>query len=148
MFAAAFLMPGASIRGVVPRLVGPSFGQLAHLKHRWGVSMAALAMRLNQLELLPDWSYRGICVELSKFGRTREPSGIVERETSAVLAKVFSMLKDTGTTKTDVAKKLDLYTEDLDALIFGLGQLSVHESGRSAPDPDAAARRKTFRVYG
>ena len=59
--------------------------------------MAALAMRLNQLGILPDWSYRGICIELSKYGRTREPNGILERETSAVLDKLFTLLKESGT---------------------------------------------------
>jgi Zn-dependent peptidase ImmA (M78 family)/DNA-binding XRE family transcriptional regulator len=146
-FAAAFLMPEASIIGTVPRLVGPTFNQLAQLKRQWGVSMSALAMRLNQLGLLPDWSYRGICIELSKFGRTREPDGVAERETSAVLDKVFTMLKESGTTTADVAKKLDLYTEDLEALIFGLGRMYVAETGRPTTNYEAAQRRRQFKVY-
>jgi len=146
-FGAAFLMPEASVRGVVPRLTGPSFSQLAQLKHNWGVSMAALAMRLNHLGLLPDWSYRGICIELSKYGRSREPNGNAERETSAVLAKVFEMLRESGTSKADVAKQLDLYTEDLDALIFGLGQLALQGVGRQTTNAAATSRRRAFKVY-
>lgn len=149
VFASAFLMPRDSVVGVVPKLTGPSLANLAQLKRNWGVSLAALAMRLNKLDLLPDHSYRMVCIELSKYGRTREPNAIEERETSAVLAKVFGMLKDTGTTKADVAKQLDLYTEDLDALIFGLGQMAVSETaGQPTKDGDAAARRRQFKVYG
>ena len=149
VFASEFLMPRDSVVGLVPRLTGPSFQALAQLKRNWGVSMAALAMRLNKLQILPDHSYRVVCIELSKYGRTREPNAIEERETSAVLAKVFAMLKESGTTKSDVAKKLDLYTEDLDALIFGLGQMAVEGvGGHSSPDAAAAERRRQFKVYG
>ena len=52
---------------------------------------------------------RGASVE---FGRTREPNGVA-RENALVLAKVFTVLKETVTTNTDVAKKLDLCTEDI-----------------------------------
>lgn len=148
IFGSAFLMPKESIIGIVPRLTGPSFNNMSQLKRNWGVSMAALAMRLNQLGLLPDWSYRGICIELSKFGRTREPNPIIEREASTVLAKVFASLKETGTTKADVAKQLDLYTEDLDSLVFGLGGvMAVSDGGKSNPNADAIVRRSQFKVY-
>jgi hypothetical protein len=98
---------------------------------------------------LPDWSYRGICIELSRFGRTREPNPITEREVSTVLVKVFASLKETGTTKADVAKQLDLYSEDLDALVFGLGGVAaVSDGGTPHPSADAIARRRQFKVYG
>ncbi len=149
VFAAAFLMPSDSVLAVAPRLTGPSLRVLTDLKHNWGVSLAALAMRLNRLGRLTDHAYRVVCIELAKYGRTREPNPIQERETSAVLGKVFAMLKESGTTKMDVAKQLDLYTEDLDALIFGLGQLAVSSpGGASTPDADAIARRRRFKVYG
>ena len=146
-FGSAFLMPRESIVGVIPRLVGPSIEQLATLKRHWGVSLAALAYRLHELGLVNEWSYRGICIELSKAGRAKEPNPIRERETSLVFAKVFAMLRESGMTKADVAKKLDLYTEDLDALIFGLGQMAVESSGGRLPDAEADARRRQFRVF-
>jgi Zn-dependent peptidase ImmA (M78 family) len=144
-FGSAFLMPRESIVGVVPKLVAPTVQYLAQLKRNWGVSVSALAHRLHQLGLLTDWAYRGIYIELSKYGRTREPNGM-ERETSQVLAKVFGLLKESGTTKADVARRLDLYTEDLDALIFGLSITPVSEMNRSAPDASAEERRRGFRV--
>jgi Zn-dependent peptidase ImmA (M78 family)/DNA-binding XRE family transcriptional regulator len=145
-FGSAFLMPTESVKSVVPRLVGASIPQLTQLKRNWGVSVAALAHRLYHLDLLTEWSYRGVCIELSKYGRTREPNGM-ERETSLVLAKVFALLKETGTTRADVAKKLDLYTEDVDALIFGLSLTALPENGHASRDAAAVERRRQFKVY-
>ncbi len=146
-FGSAFLMPEESVSSAVPRMPAPTMEQMVQLKAHWGVSLAALAFRLNRLGILPDWSYRRVCIELSSYGRTREPFPMPERETSAVLARVFSMLRETGTTKADVAKQLDLYTDDLDALIFGLGVLAATEAGQSKADPKAAALRRQFKVY-
>jgi len=144
-FGAAFLMPEASIRSIVPRLDAPSLQTLAALKLNWRVSLAALAHRLHTLGLMSEWSYRGVFIELSKRGRSREPNGI-ERETSQVFTKVFSSLKGSGTTKADVAKELGLYTDDLDALIFGLSMTPVTE-GRRVPDVTAAARRRQLKLH-
>jgi Zn-dependent peptidase ImmA (M78 family) len=145
VFAAEFLMPRASVVGLVNRLNGPSFNQLAQLKANWGVSLAALAMRLNRLGLLNDWAYRGICIELSKYGRAREPYGTDIRETSAVLAKVLSMAREGGTTRADIARHLDLYIGDLDALMFGL-DIKCVDGGDRTKDAAAEERRSRFRV--
>jgi len=105
------------------------------------VSLAAFAHRLHSLGLLSEWSYRGVFIQLSKYGRSREPLGI-ERETSQVFAKVFGSLKTSGITKADAARRLDLYTEDIDALIFGLSITPVAESTRSRPNAQAAEARR------
>ena len=67
-------------------------------------------------------------LELSSYGRTREPEGI-PREISHVLAAVFGALKESGTTKANVANELDLYAADVDALIFGLSAITAAPSG-------------------
>jgi len=143
-FGAAFLMPEASVRSVVPRLNAPSLQVLAQLKLKWRVSLSALAHRLYTLGLISEWSYRGVFIELSKLGRANEPYGI-ERETSQVMAKVFGSLKEGGTTKADVARQLGLYTDDLDALIFGLSIMPAAE-GRRTHDPSATRRREKLKV--
>jgi Zn-dependent peptidase ImmA (M78 family)/DNA-binding XRE family transcriptional regulator len=143
-FGASFLMPEASVRGVVPRLNAPSLQTLAQLKLKWRVSLAALAHRLYTLGLISEWSYRVVFIELSKRGRANEPYGI-EHETSQVLAKVFGSLRESGMTKADVARQLGLYTDDLDALIFGLSITPASE-GRRVPDASAAKRRGQLRL--
>ncbi|MEO7135378.1 MAG: ImmA/IrrE family metallo-endopeptidase [Vicinamibacterales bacterium] len=130
-FAAAFLMPRASVFAA-PKLAAPTLNHLVQLKGRWLVSAAGLAHRLHALGLLSDWNYRGLCVELAKFGRSQEPSGI-PRETSQVMDKVFGTVGQTGTTKADLSKALCLYPADVEALIFGL---------RAEPSQPAQTRRQ------
>ena len=146
-FAAAFLMPEGDVRAAAPKqLITPSLQQLAQLKLRWRVSLAALAHRLYRLNLLTEWSYRGVFMQLSRYGRSREPNGI-NRETSQVFAKVFGSPKIGGVSKSEASRQLDLYGEDVDALIFGLGITGVSGRGRSLPNSEALERRRTFKVY-
>jgi Zn-dependent peptidase ImmA (M78 family) len=144
-FGAAFLMPEASVRSLVQRLITPTLAELAQLKMHWRVSVGALAHRLYGLGLITEWTYRGLFVQLSRYGRAREPNGI-ERETSQVFGKVFGSLRQTGTSKADVARALNLYTEDIEALVFGLCTGPVSE-GRRVPDAAAARRRLDFKLY-
>lgn len=146
-FASEFLMPEESVRSIVrTRLLAPSMNQMVQLKANWGVSVAALAYRLNHLGLLPDWSYRLVCIELSRFGRQREPAPIAVPETSSVFAQVFSMLKDSGTTQADLASELCWHTSDLEQLIFGLSVTGVTGGGRQSPNTEAQQRRKGFKL--
>lgn len=93
----------------VPRMPARRWSRWFDLKAHWGVSLAALAFRLNRLGVLPTGAIGGSASNC-RYGRTREPFPMPERETSAVLARVFSMLRETGTTKADVAKQFDLYS--------------------------------------
>jgi Zn-dependent peptidase ImmA (M78 family)/DNA-binding XRE family transcriptional regulator len=143
-FASAFLMPTGSVLSLVTRFSAPTMTHLVQLKKNWGVSVAAMNYRLHVLGVLSDWQYRMLCIEIAKYGRSREPEGMA-RETSQVLAKVMSALRADGTTKADVAKQLGLYTADIDALMFGLGLSPVSE-GRPKPDGVADRRRRALRL--
>jgi Zn-dependent peptidase ImmA (M78 family)/DNA-binding XRE family transcriptional regulator len=132
-FASAFLMPRASVLAM-PRLTAPTLAHLVQMKKRWLVSAAALAHRLHELRLLSDWAYRGLCIQLSKYGRTREPDGIGP-ETSKVMTTVFG---PSGESKSDVATDLALFQPDVEALVFGL---------RAAPSANSA-RTMTGRRAG
>lgn len=117
-FASAFLMPRGSILAGAPR--GGTLTQLIAAKKTWGVSVAGLVYRMHEVGLLTAWQQRSLFIELSKRGyRTNEPAGM-PRETSQVLAKVFRSLKDTGTTKADVARELAIPVEELNKVVFGL----------------------------
>jgi Zn-dependent peptidase ImmA (M78 family)/transcriptional regulator with XRE-family HTH domain len=126
-FAAAFLMPAASLTASAPRL--PNLQDLIRGKRRWKVSVAAYTHRLHELKLLTAWQYRTLFVDISQRGyRINEPNGI-QRETSQILNKVFTTLRREGIGKGDIARALDLYQEDLDALVFGLAMLPVAGNG-------------------
>lgn len=141
-FAAAFLMPEQSVRAQVSYLNAPTLEAMILRKSSWQVSAAALAHRLYKMQLMSEWHYRGICIELARFGRSREPNPIA-RETSQVFTKVFGDLKTEGITPGDLAKALDLYTEDVDALIFGL---CIRRAPNHASDLRAYASRRQLRL--
>ncbi|WP_328494661.1 XRE family transcriptional regulator [Streptomyces sp. NBC_00414] len=137
-FAAAFLMPRADVLAHAPR--GASTTWILQAKRRWKVAAMALAHRLHELGLTTEWQYRSHCVELSRLGyRKAEPRSGVARETSQVLGKVFTALRDEGTRRADVARDLHLRPADLNDLIFGLivtaqdGQGQRHEGADNRP---------------
>lgn len=126
-FASALLMPASGLRAVAPR--NPGVGELVRAKRAWRVSVSALGHRLHQLDLLSDWHYRQLAVEIAKRGyRTEEPQPM-QRETSQVLNKVFLALRREGTTKADVARALHWYPAELDRLVFNLAILPVDAEG-------------------
>jgi Zn-dependent peptidase ImmA (M78 family)/DNA-binding XRE family transcriptional regulator len=118
-FASAFLMPRRSILAHAPKL--PTLPNLIVHKKYWTVSVAALNYRLHALSLTTDWMYRTLCIQISGAGyRSKEPES-APHETSQVLAKVFSALREEeGISKNDVARHLLLEPTEIDQLTFGL----------------------------
>lgn len=118
LFASAFLMPADDVRARMPRLI--HVNAIIKAKERWRVSAMAMAHRLHSLELLSDWQYRSMCIELGTRGyRTAEPNGL-ERERSTVWQKVLAHLWSERTTKEEIARGLHLPMDELESLIFGL----------------------------
>ena len=100
----------------------------------------ALAYRLHKLGVLSEWGYRDICITLAKLGyRSGEPEGI-ERETSTVLAKVFTALWTKRLTKADIADDLGVPQHEIEALVFGL-------TGQATP-PDREAKLTVVSDHG
>jgi len=116
-FASAFLMPRRSILANAPRTA--TLKSLISHKKYWNVSAAALNYRLHSLNLTTDWTYRTLCIDLAKLGRSHEPEPSAF-ETSQVLKKVFASLREDGISKNDVARELLIQPEELDELTFGL----------------------------
>jgi Zn-dependent peptidase ImmA (M78 family) len=130
-------MPRGSVLAAAPRF--PTVETLIKTKKLWSVSVAALAHRLHSLDLLSEWHYRGLCIEMTKRGyRKAEPEG-VPRETSQVLNKVFAALREEGISKSDVARELCIHPSELDALVFGL--ILVPVSGTGGDNKGGGGRR-------
>lgn len=124
-FAGAFVMPRSDVHAHSRRR--PTLGQIVDLKRRWRVSAMALVYRLHELEIISEWHYRKLCIRIrSRFGDS-EPNSI-HPESSQVLAKVFSHLREKGITQAGLARELKLPPDDLNELIFGL-VLTPHEGG-------------------
>jgi Zn-dependent peptidase ImmA (M78 family) len=125
-FASAFLMPRASVLANVPRY--PSYATFVQLKKTWTTSVSALGYRLHELGVISEWQYRGLCVEIAKRGRDKEPEE-APRETSLILPRILAALYEEGVNRTQIARDLSLPTSELEQLLFGLAMTGL-EGGR------------------
>ena len=126
MFASAFLMPRGSVLAEAPK--NGTLRQLIEAKRRWNVSVAGLAYRMHKLGLLTDWQYRKLFIDMGRDGyRTDEPNS-APSESSQVLTKVFTALREKGMPMAHVAEGLLITTEELSTLVFGLVLTSVPRS--------------------
>ena len=134
LFASSFLIPRDDVRSRMPHFI--KIETVLKAKRRWRVSAMAMTYRLHALELLSDWQYKSMCIELARRGyRSGEPDGI-ERDTSAIWIKVLSHLWKERTTKEDIALSLSLPLDELEGLVWGLvgtnpkpernGQIGLH----------------------
>lgn len=116
-FASNFLMPESALRS---KLRGNISVQLIlQAKQYWKVSAMALAYRLHKLQMVTDWQYRTICIELAKLGyRTAEPGGI-HPESSQLLRKVLFGVDSRMTMRT-ISQRLAINRSEAVGLIAGL----------------------------
>jgi hypothetical protein len=100
--------------------------------------------------MVSDWHYRTLCIEIAKRGyRTKEPEE-APRESSQILAKVFAALRKEGVGKSQIAAALNVYAEDIDALVFGLSLTGLQSRGvprgTDSREASGAARYKFKRI--
>ena len=105
-FAGAFLMPADEVR---PQLRRFDLRHLANMKGYWKVSMAALAVRADRLNLITPYQRKMFWMELSRLGyRKREPNE-PPREMPTLLRRMISFhQRQLGYTTQEMAKLLDL----------------------------------------
>lgn len=129
-FASAFLMPANDVRSRMPRFIDAD--AVIKLKARWRVSAMAMSYRLHQLNVISDWQYKTLCIELGKRGyRSSEPVGI-ERETSLVWKKVLSQLWTERISKNEIARQLLIPLDELEGLIWELSGERRVPTGKAA----------------
>jgi Zn-dependent peptidase ImmA (M78 family)/DNA-binding XRE family transcriptional regulator len=129
-FASAFLMPKGSLLALAPRV--PTLNHLIQLKTNWIVSVAALAYRMHSLGLMTKWHYQNLCIEISTRGYRKQEPAPARRETSQILAKVFTSLRSEGITKFDLARDLNIGADEIEKALFGLVTTSI-EGGTMQP---------------
>lgn len=116
-FASALLMSRSSVLGHPPNATIPG---MIRAKHTWGVSVSALAYRLRDLEMVSEWQYRQLCIQIQSLGfRTAEPEGM-PKEMSQVLEKIFAELRQERVSKARVARILGWPLKELRDLLFQL----------------------------
>ena len=145
-FAAAFLMPRSSVLAYVPKFL--SLDILVKLKKIWGVSVAALAFRLQRLGLLSEWQYRDLAIQINKRGYRKQEPDSMPRETSQILAKAFASLRSEGISKSNIATELCVADEDIDEMVFGLILNTVGRNGPPAGRTQTASRASLRLIKG
>jgi hypothetical protein len=120
-------MPQTSVQAALPRK--PTLPSLVSHKEKWGVSVTALAHRCYLLGMYTDWEYRALSIEIAKHGYRKAEPRPIERETSQIIKKVLSYLREDGLTRSTVATQLGVAVSDLDVLMFGLAITGI-EGGR------------------
>jgi Zn-dependent peptidase ImmA (M78 family)/transcriptional regulator with XRE-family HTH domain len=113
-FAGAFLLPADEIR---PQLKRFDLRQLANLKSYWKVSMAALAVRADRLNLITPYQKKSFWMEMARLGyRKREPNEPSGEYPQRLSKMVKFHQRDLGYSRTDMAALLDLTPEEFDRL--------------------------------
>lgn len=136
-FASAFLMPRGDV--VAQIRPGARLIDLIECKRRWVVSVAALTYRLHAVQLLTEWQYRALFMEISRLGyRQSEPNG-APSERSQVLDKVFEIMRAEGLGQGAIAEELSIPLDELARTIFGLVLAPVAKT--NAPTGNLRAHR-------
>jgi Zn-dependent peptidase ImmA (M78 family)/DNA-binding XRE family transcriptional regulator len=132
-FAGAFLMPETDLRSICSRPIY-SVDDLREYKKRWRVSVAALNFRMRETGMISESKCTSNYVEMSRRGWLKiEPNGI-GREQSSILQDVINDLISRGTTKTKIAAELMVPPSEIEALLFGLANMTtIDGAGTSSP---------------
>lgn len=139
-FAGAFLLPA---RGFVAEVSTPvSLQALVFLKQRWGVSVAAMIMRLRALGIVSEDDYlRLIKHRSAKWGNKREPLDDERTpEVPRLLKRTMELLINEGVIRAEgLADMLGISARDVESM-FGLpiGYLS----GKKADIVELAIKRR------
>jgi Zn-dependent peptidase ImmA (M78 family)/DNA-binding XRE family transcriptional regulator len=132
-FAGAFLMPETDVRAICRRPIY-SVADLTEYKKRWRVSVSAFNYRLRELGMISDSKSTSNYVEMSRRGWLKnEPEGI-QKEQSSVLQDIVNDLLSRGITKTKIAAELTVPPKEIEALLFGLANMTTID-GAGIPTP-------------
>jgi len=75
---------------------------------------------MKDLDLITDWYYHKLNIEMSQLGMLKKEKNGIPVEQSLLLEKVFKMLGSQGMDKERIAKQMFLPASELDKLVFGL----------------------------
>ena len=138
-FASAFLMTEGSVKSRFRSC--PTLDTMIANKAYWGVSVAAYVRRLKDLALITEWQYRSYSIDLSRRRYMKEePNPILQREASKLLPMLFQALRDEGVSKYDIAKELEIFSDEIDALVFNLTLIKIEGGSNGDADRNKSNR--------
>ena len=120
-FAGAFLAPGDElIREVGRRRLNFGFGELIEIKHMFGISAAALVMRMRDLGIITEATLRDIFGGIGSNWRTDEPLPL-EREESPTRFRRLCLraLAENEISESKAAELLRLRVSEIEGIMAG-----------------------------
>lgn len=139
-FASSFLVTLESIQRHLPRHI--TIDTLLKLKHRWSVSAAALAYRLNKVGYLSDWHYKSMVIEMRRRGYHEKEPDPVPRETSYVHDLALRALREKGISLRQISDQTRLPMPEIVGMLQGLAPVAISEHDIQTP----TERRASLRV--
>jgi Zn-dependent peptidase ImmA (M78 family)/transcriptional regulator with XRE-family HTH domain len=125
-FASELLLPAVDIRTELKGRL--DLNRLVELKHRWGVSMSAIARRAATLGVITEWQYRNVMIEMSALGyRTHEPGDIERERPCAMFNLVARLHQDEGYDVNKIADLVGLWPDEFQALYHATDAGTQHE---------------------
>jgi Zn-dependent peptidase ImmA (M78 family)/DNA-binding XRE family transcriptional regulator len=113
-FAGAFLLPAAEVR---PQLRKFDLRQLVNMKGYWKVSMAAIAVRADRLNLITPYQRKAFWMEMGRLGyRKREPNEPPKEVPSLLRQMVTFHIKRLGYSIEDLAALVHLTTDEFETM--------------------------------
>lgn len=139
-FASCVLMDLVSLQRHIPRTF--NLEGMITLKRRWGVSVAALAYRLNKVGYLTEWLYKSIVIEMRRRNYHLNEPNPMPLEQSFVLDAILKALLVKGISLRRVAAETRLPHEEVVGLMQGLASVAMSDHDIASP----AERRANFKV--
>ena len=120
-FAGAFLAPGDElIREVGRRRFNIGMAELIEIKHMFGISAAALVMRMRDLEIITEATLRGIFRGIGSSWRTEEPRPLKRNERPTRFRRLcLRALAEDEISKSKAAELLRLRVSEIEGIMVG-----------------------------
>ena len=116
-FASELLIPQAALKAYLPKL--PNLSQIFDFKAVHKVSALATVVSLHREDILSDEAYKRRCAAPNQRGfKDDEPNGMPHCERSRIFDQVFDKDSPKFQSRRDVAMKLDLPQDVVDAGTF------------------------------
>lgn len=132
-FAGAFLLPADEIR---PQLKRFDLRQLANLKSYWKVSMAALAVRADRLNLITPHQKKMFWIDMGRLNyRKREPNEPKAEYPQRLAKMVRFHQRDLGYSRVEMCSLLDLVPDEFDRLYGDATYEAVPDEDRPVAAP-------------
>ena len=120
-FAAAFLAPGAELmREMGRRRVNFGFAELIEIKHMFGISAAALVMRMRDLGIITEATLGDIFSGIGRSWRTNEPNPLTRTERPKRFRRLcLRALAENEISESKAAELLRLRVSEIDRIMAG-----------------------------